>query len=207
MPMQKQVNTKHADGMPKQPQSVAGKSKPEPKSGVDQKKVDTDHADKSPKQPQSVAGQTKKEPAFQKYLQTKIDNVHADKTPAVPSDTKSMMKSVNSNLWKSLESMVNKLGGTVKIEGEKVEGDVLEEGKKKDEKKKKGKLLGKDSNKIKDGGEHFPIDTIVRGRNALSRCSQYDSVPSWFDGSLKELQDMVKRAVHKKYPSIEITKK
>lgn len=56
--------------------------------------------------------------------------------------------------------------------------------------------------KVKDDKDHFPIDTIGRGRNALARSHQYSKAPSWWSGSLKELQNAVSRAVHSKYPSI-----
>ena len=59
--------------------------------------------------------------------------------------------------------------------------------------------------KVKDDKDHFPIDTIGRARNALARSHQYSSSPSWWSGSLKELQNAVKRAVKKKYPSIEVS--
>lgn len=59
--------------------------------------------------------------------------------------------------------------------------------------------------KVKDHKDHFPIDTAGRARNALARCKQYTSAPPWWSGSLKELQSAVKRAVHSKYPGIEIS--
>lgn len=61
--------------------------------------------------------------------------------------------------------------------------------------------------KVKDDKDHFPIDTIERARNALARSHQYSSAPSWWSGSLKELQNSVSRAVHSKYPSIKSEKK
>ena len=61
--------------------------------------------------------------------------------------------------------------------------------------------------KVKDDKDHFPIDTIGRGRNALAQCEKYTSAPSWWKGSLKELQNAVSRAVHIKYPSIKSEKK
>lgn len=54
--------------------------------------------------------------------------------------------------------------------------------------------------------DHFPINNIDQARNALSRSMQYDKVPSWYSGSLKSLQETVRRKVHKKYPGIEISK-
>lgn len=53
-----------------------------------------------------------------------------------------------------------------------------------------------------DDKDHFPINTLARARNALARCMQYDNSPPWYSGSLKSLQDTVKRAVYKKYPAL-----
>lgn len=63
------------------------------------------------------------------------------------------------------------------------------------------------SSKVKDDKDHFPLKNIKQGRNALARAAQYKKSPSWFDGSLKELQDAVKRAVKKEFPSIEVSEK
>lgn len=59
--------------------------------------------------------------------------------------------------------------------------------------------------KVKDNKDHFPIDTIGRGRNALARVNQFDKAPDWWKGSLKELKNAVVKAVAKKYPSIKIS--
>jgi hypothetical protein len=56
--------------------------------------------------------------------------------------------------------------------------------------------------KVKSG-DHFPINTIGRGRNALSRVKQYSARPEWYTGTLEELNNAVERAVHSKYKSIE----
>ena len=61
------------------------------------------------------------------------------------------------------------------------------------------------SSKVKDDKDHFPYNTIEQGRNAISRSHQYSKVPSWYKGTLSELQTKVKSAVHKAYPSIEIS--
>lgn len=63
------------------------------------------------------------------------------------------------------------------------------------------------NSKVKDNKDHFPIDTINRARNALARVNQYDTSPDWYNGSLSELKNKVISAVHKKYPSIKISKK
>ena len=54
----------------------------------------------------------------------------------------------------------------------------------------------------KDKKDHFPINSIGQARNALARVHQYSSVPSWYKGTLKSLQELVSRKVHSKYPSI-----
>lgn len=61
------------------------------------------------------------------------------------------------------------------------------------------------SSKVNDDKDHFPINNIAQARNALARVAQYDSVPPWFDGTLKELVEKVKSAVKNKYPSIEVS--
>jgi hypothetical protein len=62
-----------------------------------------------------------------------------------------------------------------------------------------------ESSKVKDDKDHFPYNSIAQSRNALARANQYTSVPSWYNGSLKELVTRVANAVKKKYPSIEVT--
>ena len=63
-----------------------------------------------------------------------------------------------------------------------------------------------DSSKVKDDKDHFPINSESQARNALSRASQYSSVPSWYGGSLSGLVGAVQRKVKAKYPGIETTK-
>src|SRR5208283_574997 len=59
----------------------------------------------------------------------------------------------------------------------------------------------------KDKKDHFPINDEAQARNALARVHQYSSVPSWYSGSLKGLQNAVSRKVHSKYPGIGKDKK
>lgn len=54
----------------------------------------------------------------------------------------------------------------------------------------------------KDKKDHFPINSEAQARNALARVHQYKSVPSWYSGSLKSLQELVSRKVHSKYKGI-----
>lgn len=62
------------------------------------------------------------------------------------------------------------------------------------------------SKKVNDQKDHFPINDENQARNALSRVAQYSSVPSWYNGTLKELQSAVRNAVSRKYKNIEVTK-
>jgi hypothetical protein len=63
-----------------------------------------------------------------------------------------------------------------------------------------------ESKNIKDKKDHFPINSESQARNALARSHQYSKVPSWYNGSLKSLQEAIRRKVHSKYPKIEISK-
>jgi hypothetical protein len=62
-----------------------------------------------------------------------------------------------------------------------------------------------ESPKVKDDKDHFPIGDIGHARNALSRMSQYKTVPTWYKGSLSALKNAIKRAVKKAFPSIEVS--
>lgn len=59
----------------------------------------------------------------------------------------------------------------------------------------------------KDHQDHYPIGNENQARNALARVHQYSSVPPWYNGSLKGLQNLVSRKVHSKYPGIGKEKK
>jgi hypothetical protein len=59
--------------------------------------------------------------------------------------------------------------------------------------------------RAKDKKDHFPLGSLNQARNALARVMQYDKVPPWYKGSLKSLQEAVRRAVKRKYPSIEVS--
>jgi hypothetical protein len=58
------------------------------------------------------------------------------------------------------------------------------------------------ASQAKDKKDHFPINSEAQARNALARVHQYKSVPSWYGGSLKSLQELVSRKVHSKYKGI-----
>lgn len=88
--------------------------------------------------------------------------------------------------------------------------DVFGEGKKKEGAKKRHRgdvVFPHESPKVKDAKDHFPINSVAQARNALARANQYDKSPEWYKGSLKQLVNAVVKAVGKKYPSIEISKK
>lgn len=65
-------------------------------------------------------------------------------------------------------------------------------------------VFSRESPKVKDDSDHFPIPDSAHGRNALARVNQYGSVPSWYDGSLEELKAAVVKAVKAKFPDIEV---
>lgn len=72
---------------------------------------------------------------------------------------------------------------------------------------KRGDVVFKhESPKVTDDKDHYPINSEDQARNALARASQYKKAPKWYKGSLEALVKAVASAVHKKYPSIEITK-
>lgn len=58
---------------------------------------------------------------------------------------------------------------------------------------------------VKDKKVHFPITDAGQARNALARSHQFNTAPPWYKGSLSSLQDAVRRAVKKHYPSIEVS--
>lgn len=60
--------------------------------------------------------------------------------------------------------------------------------------------------KVKDNKDHYPILDLAHGANALARSQQYSSSPPWFDGSLSELKNAVRRAVYKKFPGLKSRK-
>ncbi len=62
-----------------------------------------------------------------------------------------------------------------------------------------------ESPNVKDDKDHFPINDEAQARNALARSHQYDKVPSWYKGSLKSLQEAVRRKVKSKYKGIEVS--
>lgn len=68
-------------------------------------------------------------------------------------------------------------------------------------------VFDSDHRNVKDGKDHYPINSEDQARNALSRAMQHDRIPKWFDGTLEELRNSIQRAVKKKYPDIEVTQR
>jgi len=93
------------------------------------------------------------------------------------------------NLFKTAEKIEKKLDSYKLSFAKKDRGDVV---------------FKHDSSKVKDNGDHFPINNVGQARNALQRVNQYTSTPKWYDGSLSELVDAVVSAVNSKFPSINI---
>jgi len=68
-------------------------------------------------------------------------------------------------------------------------------------------VFPKDSPKVKDNKDHYPIGDLAHGANALARAQQYSSSPPpWFAGTVGELQAAVRRAVYSKFPGLKSRK-
>lgn len=69
-------------------------------------------------------------------------------------------------------------------------------------------IFSADSSSVNDNKGHFPIPDVEHGRNAIARVNQYTSLPKWYEGNmnLKQLVEHVVNEVHKKFPSIEVSK-
>jgi len=68
----------------------------------------------------------------------------------------------------------------------------------------KGSFIFPSSHPKVKSGNHFPIDTEARARAALSYAGHHDSHP-WYKGTVEELRSAVRRAVKRKYPSIDVS--
>lgn len=68
-------------------------------------------------------------------------------------------------------------------------------------------VFSSDSSLVNDKKDHFPINDENQARNALARASQYDTVPKWYEGTLKELVQKVHNKVKEEYPDIKVTEK
>ena len=67
-------------------------------------------------------------------------------------------------------------------------------------------VFSAESKSVNDHADHYPIGSEDQARNAWSRAHQYSESPPWYNGSLKSLQEAVKRKMHSKYPGIEFEK-
>lgn len=124
-----------------------------------------------------------------------------DNTPGmgnvVPSSVKEMGSGDNFGLLNKRIKKINKVAESL--------NEFLNEEKKLNKDQKRGDVVFPyDSPKVTDNADHFPINTISQARNALARVAQYKKVPTWYKGTLSDVQEKVKKAVHKKYPSIDI---
>lgn len=70
-------------------------------------------------------------------------------------------------------------------------------------------IFPKTSSVVNDGKDHFPINTEGRGRSAISRVNQYDTLPTWYTGdmNLQEFVTYVVNKVKEKYPEIKVSTK
>lgn len=60
---------------------------------------------------------------------------------------------------------------------------------------------------VMDNRDHYPINNIGQGRNAIARANQMTSKPEWYKGSLESFVHAIVRHVHSKFPDIEISEK
>jgi len=113
---------------------------------------------------------------------------------------------IEESLKKSVGSIINEIN--IELNESSKEVNLLNE--KKDPKaeiRNRGDVVfSAESKSVKDDKDHFPINNKAQARNALARCHQYSSSPSWYLGSLDSLIKRVTSAVHKKYPGIKISK-
>lgn len=61
--------------------------------------------------------------------------------------------------------------------------------------------------KVNDNRDHYPMDDIDQARNALARMCQHGEAPDWWDGSLEELRNAIRRKVRKEFKSVEVSDK
>jgi len=94
--------------------------------------------------------------------------------------------------------------GSALVGADKAEVDSLQSEAKAKAKSRGACILPAEHAKVTDDKDHYPINSAAQARNALSRVGQHDSSPKWYNGSLASLQKMVKNAVKKAYPSIEV---
>lgn len=66
-----------------------------------------------------------------------------------------------------------------------------------------------DSTVVNDGKGHYPINTVARGRAALSMAARTKTLPEWYSGemSLDEFKRHIQTEVQKAFPSINVNVK
>ena len=55
--------------------------------------------------------------------------------------------------------------------------------------------------RVKDNKDHFPLGSLSQAKNAWARVNQYSKAPDWWNGTLTELKQELKKAIKKKYKS------
>jgi 5'(3')-deoxyribonucleotidase len=123
------------------------------------------------------------------------------------------LKDIEANMntiTEKLDSIANTLEfkGLIKEAAEiDVISNTLEAGELPHTKDRPAPIFPKESPKVKDDKDHFPIPDKNHGLNALARVNQYGAAPSWYEGSLEDLKAAVLKAVKSKFPGIEIEEK
>lgn len=59
--------------------------------------------------------------------------------------------------------------------------------------------------KVTDGKDHYPIQDEKQARVALRYVGKTEKSPPWFSGSAAELKRIVRSAVKRRYPKIEVS--
>jgi uncharacterized membrane protein YgaE (UPF0421/DUF939 family) len=107
------------------------------------------------------------------------------------------------------ESEYSKSDSSILDNSVEVEEEVLEKLDTKADVRNRSKVIfDYDDYDVIDKKQHFELNTIEQGRNALSRLFAFihkGEVPTWYSGGLKKFKNKIIREVHKSYPSIKIT--
>jgi hypothetical protein len=67
-----------------------------------------------------------------------------------------------------------------------------------------GTIAGKESPRLLDTREHFPVTTKVQAQSAISRSKQLADVPIWYRGDISELRDDVYQGAIAYHPELAI---
>lgn len=121
------------------------------------------------------------------------------------------LKDVEANTMDAITDKLDLLANTLEFKGlvkkaEQIDiiSNTLEAAELPHTKDRPAPIFPKESPKVKDDKDHFPIPDKNHGLNALARVNQYGAAPSWYDGSLEDLKATVVKAVKSKFPGIEI---